>query len=89
MSSVLQVVVFALGIGSTVAHAESLVTAVQQICSNAQQQLNSHDPAAESRGLQGALLQTTFEPLQRQLSQDVNSLQRLSLRDAFWSKAVR
>ena len=91
MLSVLQVVVFALGVGSTVAHAQRLIMAFQQLCSTPQQQQVCHDQGLASNGqeAQDTPLQAASESQLQQPSQDVNSLQRVSLREAFWSRSVR
>ena len=91
--SCVQVVVFALGIGTTMQQAEKLVGALQQLCAQPHQSAMSQDTdslpaAAASAGLTHSSQQAAHESTQ-QPAVGVNGLQKMSLREAFFAKTVR
>ena len=80
--------VFALGIGTTIEHAEMLITAFQRLCAQADQQYKQQSGAADvllhTTSLQRAGVRKPVQPVN-----EVNSLQCMSLREAFFAKTVR
>ena len=80
--------VFALGIGTTFEHAEMLITAFQRLCAQADQQNTQQSDAADVElhitSLQRGGVRKPVQP-----ADEVNSLQRMSLREAFFAKTVR
>ncbi len=92
VSSLVQVVVFALGIGTTMNHAEKLITAFQDLhqkCRDATasaHQLASERPPSLSQG--GSLQAGDDDSIQPSVDAG-KSMQLMSLRDAFFAKSVR
>ena len=86
-----QVVVFALGIGTTVQQAEKLVGAFQQLCKHPHQSALSKGAgslSAADADLTDSSQQAAIESTQ-QAAVGVNSLQEMSLREAFFARTAR
>ena len=88
-----QVVVFALGIGTTVQQAEKLVGAFQQLCKHPHQSALPQDADSLSAAVAPADLIDGSQPAAREATQQpaigVNGLQEMSLREAFFARTAR
>lgn len=85
----MQVVVFALGIGSTIQHAEKLVAAFQCLC--AQQPVDTHNETTSESHSTSPSANNSHWPQNcvQPSAESVSSRQQMTLRQAFFAKTLR